>query len=225
MQALRTEGTEGAGLGVTAALMPLHPEEQARADLYALIARLLFAPPDAALLAQLATADPIAADSGDHPLDIAWEKLVLTASIMDAFAIRDEFNELFISSTTPRINPYGSLYLSGFLNEKPLAALRSELARLRLARVPGTGEMEDHLGALCESMRLLITGGPGGRRQPVHCQKQFFESHIGPWYVRCMDDLRRAEGSNFYRLVADFSQAFLSLEAEAFELDDALPDN
>jgi TorA maturation chaperone TorD len=223
MQVLRANENDGAPF--MAAAVPLHPEEQARADLYALIARLLFAPPDADMLAQLAAADPIASEQTDHPLDLAWEKLVLTASVMDAFAIQDEFNELFISSSTPKINPYGSLYLSGFLNEKPLAALRTELARLSLARLPGVREMEDHLGALCETMRVLITGGQGRHRQPVQRQKQFFETHIAPWYGRCLDDLRAADGANFYRRVADFSQAFFVVEAEAFELDDAFAGN
>ena len=201
--------------------VPLMQEDQARADLYALIARLLLVIPDAGLFDSLAAADAIACEQVDHPLDLAWEKLVLTASIMDVAAARHEFNDLFISISVPKINPYRSLYLTGFINEKPLAVLRTELARLGLARVAGTGEMEDHLGALCETMRLLITGGQGARRQPIACQKQFFETNIGPWHGRCLDDIRAAHGANFYQVVADFAQAFLSIEAEAFEIEEA----
>jgi TorA maturation chaperone TorD len=219
MQALRAEEIDATPFSMAVPL-PLHPEEQARADLYSLIARLLFAAPDAAMLAELAGAAAIAAGHGGHPLDLAWDQLVSAAHVMDADAVREEFDQLFISSATPRLDPYASRYLTGFLNEQPLAALRTELARLRLARAPGVGEMEDHLGALCETMRLLIAGGQGSRRQPLQRQKQFFETHIAPWYGRCLDDLRAAEGANFYRLVADFAQAFFAVEAEAFELDE-----
>lgn len=200
----------------SAAPFPLCGEDQARADLYALVARLLFAAPDAALLAALASADPICAGTGERPLEDAWEKLVLAAGVIDAGAAADEFAELFISTGTPQVNPYGSLYLCGYMNDKPLAALRTDLARLRLARVPGTGELEDHLGALCETMRVLVAGGPGAPRRTLGEQKQFFEAHIAPWYGACLADIASAQGANFYRLVAAFAAAFLAIEAEAF---------
>ncbi len=204
-----------------AMVFPLPQEEQARADLYALIARLLIAVPDASLLASLASADSISSQQADHPLDLAWEKLVLTASILDRHTIEDEFNQLFISAGNPKINPYASLYLSGFLNEKPLAALRSELAQLGLARIPGTTEMEDHLAVLCEIMRILISGGPAGRRHPVERQKLFFEKHLFSWAGRCLDDIRRVDSVHFYRQVADFALAFFSVESQAFEIESA----
>lgn len=202
---------------LVAAALTLPGEDQARADLYALVARLLFAPPDADLLANIAGAT---SRNSDNPLDHAWEKLVLAARGSDLDTVHDEFNELFISSGTPRINPYGSLYLSGFLNEKPLAQLRTDLAQHRLARRPGVGEMEDHLAALCDTMRLLIAGEQNGHRQALRHQRQFFETHIGPWYARCLDDIRREPAAQFYCLVADFAAAFLAVEAQAFEIGD-----
>jgi TorA maturation chaperone TorD len=236
MQSTSETGTCRAIAGVTLVPAPLTPEDQARADLYALIARLLLAPPDEALLADLAQADsltsqqtgnplanPLAnppANPPDYPLDLAWEKLILTAAIMDVCSIRDEFNALFVSIGTPQIDPYASLYLSGFMNEKPLAALRTELAHLGLARVPGVGVLEDHLAALCETMRLLITGDQGGTRQPLQRQWLFFEKHIASWYARCLHDIRSVKGVNFYLQVADFTQAFLSIEAQAFEMEE-----
>lgn len=209
----------GLAAGVQVAL-PLGAEDQARADLYALAARLLLAPPDAGLLAGLAHADPIESNGGDHRLADAWEKLVLASSVMDAGAVADEFDALFISSGTPALNPYGSLYLSGFMNDTPLAELRADLAAFGIGRVRGVSESEDHLGALCETMRVLIAGGPGIGRQPVERQKLFFDSRIGPWYARCMKDMQDAEGANFYRLVAAFVAALLAIEAEAFAVED-----
>lgn len=202
--------------------MTVEPEEQARADMYALLARMLRAAPDASMLAALAGADAIVAGQSGHPLDRAWERLVLAAGVMDAQSLADEFNALFISVGTPSLNPYASLYLSGFINEKPLVALRADLARLGLGRAPGQREMEDHLGALCEAMRLMVTGSAatGAAPQALARQRQFFDTHIAPWYRRCLHDIRSAPEANFYRLVADFAEAFLDIEAEAFALDD-----
>jgi TorA maturation chaperone TorD len=204
--------------------LPLAPEDQARADLYALAARLLLAPPDAALLAGLAAADPIASSGDYYALADAWEKLVQAASVMDPAAVAEEFDALFVSSGTPALNPYGSLYLSGFMNDTPLAELRADLAVFGIGRVRGVLESEDHLGALCETMRVLIAGGPGIRRQPLGVQKAFFEARIGRWYARCLDDMGKAEDANFYRLIAAFVAALLSIEAEAFAVEDGIED-
>ena len=202
---------------------PLSSEDQARADLYALAARLLLAPPGEVLLGQLAAADPIFSEGGDPALERAWEKLVLASSVMDAQAVAEEFDTLFVSDGTPTLNPYGSLYLSGYMNDAPLAELRGDLARFGIGRVRGVAEFEDHLGALCETMRVLIAGGPGIRRQPLREQKTFFDARIAPWYERCLEDIRNAQGANFYKVVADFVAALLEIEAVAFtveELDD-----
>lgn len=193
----------------------LHEEDQARADFHALLARLLLAPPDAALLSALAGADPIAA-AGEFALEDAWLDLTRAAAVVDARAAGDEFDLLFVSTGTPLLNPYGSFYLTGHLNDVPLAELRRDLATLRLARAQGSGEFEDHLGALCETMRVLIQGGPGTTLRPLAAQKAFFETHIRPWYAACLLDIANAEGANFYRVVARVADAFLSIEAQAF---------
>jgi TorA maturation chaperone TorD len=104
----------------------------------------------------------------------------------------------------------------------PLAELRHELARLRLARAPGAGDFEDHLGALCETMRVLVAGAPGVPRRPLDVQKAFFENHIRPWYAACLADIDGAAPANFYRVVARVADAFLSIEAQAFAVLDAL---
>lgn len=206
--------------GSAVAPLPLPGEEQARADLYALLARLLLAPPDAALLSALGAADPICAGQDGYALEDAWEKLILAAAVTDPEAVADEFDRLFISTGTPLLNPYGSLYLSGNMNDVPLAALRAELARLGLSRAAGSGEFEDHLGALCETMRVLVEGAPGIARRGAAEQKRFFEHHIAPWHARCLADIANAEGASFYRLVAGFALAFLAIEAEAFAFEE-----
>lgn len=212
--------------GTTGALDELSSDaDGARADFYALVATLLLAPPDAALLEglkQLGTPDAFALPQS--ALEDALNKLASAAQAFDAAAAREEFDALFTGMGTPLINPYGSLYLGGFMNDVPLAALRDDLQRLGLARRRGIPETEDHLGALCETMRVLIEGVPAapGRpafeAQPLAVQQAFFTRHIAGWYARVLDDIARAEPANFYAVAAGLIRTFLDLEAEAFAL-------
>lgn len=208
---------------------PLAGEDQARADLYALLSRLLLAAPDAALLDALAHADPILSEGGDPALEQSWEALTAASGVMDPDAVAEEFDTLFVSVGTPPVNPYGSRYLAGYMNDTPLAELRADLARFGIGRMRGAGEFEDHLGALCETMRVLIAGAPAQSgtiaRQPLAQQQAFFEVHIAPWYERCLADIAAAEGANYYRLVARLAGAFLAIEAEAFEVGEALTES
>lgn len=204
---------------IRTAPVPPGPEDQARADFYSLLAALLLAPPEPEFLSALAGADALACRQADSSLETAWETLVATAAVMDAEAVRDEFNAIYVGLGDPRVDPYASRYLSGFLNEKPLAALREELARLGLARLAGAAQMEDHLGALCETMRLLITGGPGLPRRPLQVQQTFFGRYIAPWHARCLNDIRAVPGVGFYARVADLAQAFFEIEQQAFEME------
>lgn len=194
---------------------PLAAEDQARADFYALLARLLLAPPDAALLDALAVAEPVQAQ-GEFALEDAWLKLTQASSVIDAAMATDEFAALFEGIGNPLLNPNASFYLTGHLNDAPLAALRQHLARLGLGRGRDVGHFEDHLGALCETMRVLVAGAPGFGRRALLEQKQFFEAQVKPWYARCLADIAAAGPANFYRVVAGVADAFLSIEAQAF---------
>jgi TorA maturation chaperone TorD len=194
----------------------LRREDFARANFYALLARLLLSPPDAEFLSRLAHADSLPAEQAQHPLEIAWETLVLSAAIMDRYAVEEEFDALFVSVSAPRINPNASYYVAGFLNEEPLALLRIDLAKLGFARKAGSRESEDHLGALCEAMRLLIV-----RSAALEQQRTFFHTHLLPWAGRCLTDIAAAPEANFYRLVAELGKAFIAVEAQAFEMEDA----
>jgi TorA maturation chaperone TorD len=186
-------------------------EEQARACFYGLMATLLLAPPSADLLHALANADPIAGETGD--LESAWEQLVLVAGIMDAEAVREEFDALFVSTGTPLINPHASLYLSGFMMDRPLAALRDTLREVGVVRRTNAGELEDHIGSLCETMALLIQLG-----RPLQLQKGFFDRHIAGWVRVCLADMRDVQGARFYLHVARVLDAFITVEQEAFDM-------
>ncbi len=195
--------------------LPLAAEEEARANLYGLLARLLLAPPDATLLRDLAASAPWSASDPHNPLAMAWDKLSLMARLLPLDVVTEEFNDLFISSAAPRISPHGSIYLAGFLHEKPLVQLRADLAALGLGRQAGARETEDHLGALCESMRQLIV-----RRQPIDAQQRFFDSHIASWSTTCLSQLQRLDGARFYAAVAELAAALIAIERQAFEVAD-----
>ena len=116
-------------------------EETARAELYGLLAQLFYAPPSADLAARLRVAVTEAPAAGAY-LEEPWRTLVGVAREMDDQAITDEYAVLFGIMTRPDVYLYGSHYLSGFLNEKPLAKLRGALDALGLAREETVAETE-----------------------------------------------------------------------------------
>ena len=189
----------------------LPAEEQARAGLYALLSHLLLSPPPQKLLDSLAASDAMGSDL--DALDAAWEGLVLAASLMDADAVREEFDALFVATGTPLVNPHESLYVGGFMMDRPLAMLRDTLRSMGLARKSGATELEDHLGSLCETMAILI-----GQGRSLGAQKQFFDAHLAVWVQDCTNDIRAAPCASFYRHVADLVDAFMDVERTGFEL-------
>ena len=69
-----------------------------------------------------------------------------------------EFNRLFVGLGRGELLPYASYYMTGFLNERPLAALRAEMRRLGVTRAENVFEPEDNIATLCEIMAGLIRG-------------------------------------------------------------------
>jgi TorA maturation chaperone TorD len=193
---------------------PAATEEFARAQLYGLLGALLLSPPSPLVVSLLAQADTLQSPDHAGPLESAWEDVVLAARIMDAEIIRDEYDSLFTATGTPLLDPHESLYVSGFMMDQPLALLREDLRALGVARQPGSVQLEDHLGALCEVMALLIAQG-----RPLSQQRRFFERHIANWAGDCTRDMRNADGANFYRLIASLIDAYLGVEAEAFAME------
>ncbi|MDD2729124.1 molecular chaperone TorD family protein [Malikia sp.] len=191
-------------------------EETARAELYGLLAALFYAPPTPALLAQLRVAPTDAPSAGAY-LEQPWQALVAAARATDDAAIHDEFDQLFGGVGKPAVSVYGSEYLSGFLNEKPLAALRADLDRLGLARDPGMPETEDHLACLCEVMRYLIAGDDVEVANLAR-QQAFFARHLQPWVERLCDAVAAQPRARFYSALAGFTRAFMAVEAQGFDL-------
>ena len=182
----------------------------ARARQYALLAVLLARAPDAELLARIATL------RGDaSPLGLAQAALAEAAAAANVEQVEREFFELFIGIGRGELLPYASFYLTGFLNERPLARVRADLERFGIERAASHTEPEDHAAILCEVMAGLVDGRFG---TAAGADREFFERHMGPWIGRLFADLEQARGAEFYRCVAALGRTFVAIESEAFTL-------
>jgi len=191
-------------------------EETARAEVYGLLASLFYAPPPPELMAQLrvaATESPAAGGFLEEP----WRGVVGSAREGTDAAIADEFNTLFGGVGKPEVYLYGSHYLSGFLNEKPLANLRTALQELGLERDEAMPETEDHFAYLCEVMRYLIAGDDVAIANLTR-QAAFFSAYVQPWATAMCDAISQHPQARFYASLAEFTRAFLSVEAQGFDM-------
>ena len=193
---------------------PDRREEAARADLYGLLAALFYAPPTQALLDRIGAPRPL---SGDGVLERAYAELAEAAKQARAEVVRDEYEALFIGVGKPEVMLYGSFYLSGFLMEKPLAALRTDLAALGLERTDSLGESEDHIAALCEVMRYLIVSDEVAPDN-IALQKTFFATHMRTWVGALCAAVRAHPHASFYAAVAHFADVFFEIEGQAFDM-------
>ena len=192
------------------------PEELARAELYGLLAGLWLAPPDAGLLTQFKVAVTQAPQPGGH-LEAPWGALVAAMRASSVAAAAAEHEALFQAVGRPEVFAYGSFYLTGFLNEKPLATLRDDLATLGLARQNDTGETEDHIAFEFEVMRWLIAGDDVALCNLAQ-QRRFFRAHLQPWVDKLCDAVEAHPRADLWRVVAAMTRAFMQVEAQGFDL-------
>lgn len=191
-------------------------EETARSELYGLLAIVLYASPAIELIAQIrvaATDTPAAGAFLEEP----WRNFVGVTRSMSDQAIKDEYDALFGGVGKPEVYLYGSHYLSGFLNEKPLARLRTELQSLGLERSEVMSDTEDHFAYLCEVMRYLIAGEDVAIANLTR-QREFFSTHIQPWVSLMCDDIQNNSKAKFYASLAELTRAFMGIEAQGFDM-------
>lgn len=191
-------------------------EETARAEVYGLLAALYYAPPSAELLAQLRVAVTEAPAAGGF-LEEPWRQFVGTVRTLSDEQVANEYDALFGGVGKPEVYLFGSFYLSGFLNEKPLAALRGDLAALGLARDETVNETEDHFACVCEVMRYLIAGDDVETANLTQQQK-FFSAHVQPWVPALCEAIIAHPKAKFYAALAAFTAAFVSVETQGFDL-------
>ncbi len=187
-------------------------EDQLRARWYGLLARLLSAPPDEGLLTTVR-----GLEGDDSELGQCIRTLATAARATTSEAVNEEYFNLFIGVGRSELLPFASYYLTGFLNEKPLARLRGDMAELGIERADDVKEPEDHIASLCEMMAGLITGAFGTPADLAR-QQRFFATHIASWAPRFFADLQTAESAAFYMPVGAIGGAFMAIESQAFEM-------
>ena len=191
----------------------LAPEDQARANLYGLLARLFYAAPDAALLQAIAQFGPLQAE-GESPLASAWKQLVEASADANADAVREEFERVFVGTGQAEVTLYTGAFTVRSSVDSPLAELREVLSVLGLARRGDANYPEDHLAALCETMRHIIAGQHGGQEE----QRRFFERWIWPAAGSLCNAIDMSTNVVFYKHVGRLARSLFELEYKAFEM-------
>jgi TorA maturation chaperone TorD len=199
---------------------PVSPEDESRANLYGLLARLFYAPPDANLLTELRQAAP-PPQEGDGltaegaALRSAWADLVAACASAFPARLEEEHFQIFVGVGKAQVTPYLGAYMERREGENPLVRLRGQLAEWGLARREGAAEPEDHVSAVCETMRWLIVR----RKAPLEAQRRLFEDCLYAPGERFCSAVTACEDAKFYRHVAALLRALLEVEHKAFEID------
>ena len=206
----------------------LDAEEQARANFYALLARLFYAPPDDRLLHNIATSG----DGDEQPsdttesldtagsleaagsLDAAWRDLVNAAASADQAGVADEYNSLFVGSGRSEVSLYLGAYTARSSVDTKLVALREFLAAHGIQRQAAVHEPQDHVAMLFEVMRYLICEQP----DDIEEQKVFFDHFVWSGGIALCDAISTHDRAQFFTQVAAFAKSFLLVEHDAFEM-------
>jgi len=195
-----------------AAANGLQPEDEARAAYYGLIARLFYAAPDAAVLAQMLHANAFA--GSDAPVARAWRELAAAAQTAFPVMLENEHTELFVGTGKAEVTPYLTHYTIQYATETPLVDVRQQLRAWGIARRSSASEPEDHVSGLCEAMRFAIAV----QHRSDEEQRDFFDRFLYRGAIAFCDAVSASPKASFYRLVARFAHAFLELENEAFRM-------
>lgn len=191
----------------------LTPEDESRAAIYAMLAKLLSAPPTAEDLSSIAQLQ-----GGDSAFGQAIKGLARAAQEADVEQTADAYHEIFIGLTRGKLLPYGSYYLTGFLHEKPLARLRNSMAALGIAGNPDVKDPEDHIASVLDMMGGLIRGDFAASSTP-ETQRSFYCDHVQSWVPYFFRDLEKVEDSELYAAIGTVGRVFLELEDAALSMD------
>ena len=198
------------------------PEDQARADFYALLSRLYTSAPDAPLLASIAAADELVVAAGDGPaakLAQAWCALIAASAVIDPAAVESEYQELFVGVGQSEVSLHGSAYAKAAKGGPLLVQVRDSLTQLKLVRQSGVAMFEDHVAAVFETMRVLITGLGQPSAFAFDVQREFYQRNIDPWVNICCNAISSKPLANYYLRVAQLTDSFMAVERDSFAMD------
>ena len=201
--------------GQVATHQDIAEEDLLRADMYGFLASIFRKEPSDQLIDMVASLD------GDNsPIGSACMTLAHLAKTLDNDLIRNEYVSVFIGVGRGEILPFASYYLTGFLNDKPLANLRGDMAEIGVVRADGVKEPEDHIASLFDMMAGLIRGD-FGRHYTIAEQARFYRQHIEPWAGLLMRDIEAAKSAVFFAPAGTVGRLFLDIESQAFSMDGA----
>jgi TorA maturation chaperone TorD len=199
-----------------AAAGSLDPEDIARANLYGLIGRLYYAPPDPNLLAEISRSQAGGEGAGETGLVAAWRGVQDACRGAFPAVVRQEYDSLFIGVGKSEVSPYVSGYAESATPDRYLVRLRQQLSRWGLGRRETVFEVEDHISGICDVMRWLIEQG-----QSVDRQRYFFEEFAYPGVLPFCVAVQNASSSSFYKSVAALTWSYFEIEKTAFDMSDA----
>ena len=197
----------------------LAEEDLARAQCYALISRLFYAPPDATLVESLGGAGSASRASSPDEMPApggfaeALSALQRACRAADLEALRQEYDDIFVGAGKALVSPYTSGYSLPHAPDRHLVSLREQFSAWGLARRDAVFEVEDHVSALCDAMRWLIEG-----EHPLQVQRAFFEDYVYTGVGPFCDAIDARASTAFYRAAAALTRAFLVVEKEGFAL-------
>jgi TorA maturation chaperone TorD len=191
-------------------------EDVARANLYGLISRLFYAPPDPNLLAEISGSQggEEAGDSGG--LVAAWRRLQEACRGAYPAVVRQEYDSLFVGTGKSEVTPYLAAYAEATAPDRFLVRLREQLDAWGLARRQEAGEFEDHISGISDVMRWLIEN-----QRPLAEQQRFFEDFAYHGATAFCAAVQKSTSANFYKPVAALASSFFEIERTAFEMGEA----
>ena len=190
----------------------LAPEEEARAAVYGLIARLFYAPPDQDVLAQVLHSNVF--EGSGEPVAVAWGELVDACRNAYPVVLENEHTGLFVGTGKAEVTPYLTHYTIKYATDNPLVELRQHLNRWGMRRKEKANEPEDHIAGICEAMRFAIAA----QHRPLEEQKAFFDAFVYRGAIAFCDAVSASGKADFYLKLACFARAFFELEREAFDM-------
>ena len=156
--------------------------------------------------------------SGDESeLGKAISGLARVAKASKPRKVESEFNALFVGLGRGELLPYASYYLTGFLNEKPLATLRSDMAVRTMTVRPNVYEPEDNIASLMEMMAGMIVVALA-RLRLWTIKRRSLTSTSRPGPDISYSDLEAAKNSILYASVGNVGREFMEIEREAFRM-------
>ncbi|MDP9196653.1 MAG: molecular chaperone TorD family protein [Pseudomonadota bacterium] len=192
----------------------LSPEDRIRAMTWDLLADLLHAPPDAAILEEIGTLEGDSTDMGR-----AIRLLAQAARRTTAAQAAAEYELLFggAACRVPEVPSIASSFRGVFRDTHPALRLNTDLLLLGLAPEQDSELPPDHIASLCRTMSALICNAS---RKGIDSRDQddFFQIHLAAWAHDFFRQLESARGAIFYMPVGTLGRRFLAVEGHVLAM-------